>query len=145
MDLNILERMLQIRSKEEMKVLLDIIDLEKKKLIQSKDNNDLIRLTLLNFVLIYNPLSPKWKDKIIKEFTMNLGTFYDKKNNLSESILKLIDESFKEPSCYRILTNFEQKSEEKAHLECCFKLILLTKNLEYLLIGIKEYLLIGEN
>jgi hypothetical protein len=75
---------------------------------------------------------------------MNLGTFYDKKNNLSESILKLIDESFKEPSCYRILTNFEQKSEEKAHLECCFKLILLTKNLKYLLIGIKEYLLIED-
>jgi hypothetical protein len=68
MDLNILERMLQIRSKEEMKVLLDIIDLEKKKLNQSKDNNDLIRLTFLNFVLIYNPLSPQWKDKIIKEF-----------------------------------------------------------------------------
>ncbi len=40
---------------------------------------------------------------------------------------------------------FEQKiKKEKAYLDCYFKLILLTKNLENLFFGIKNYLLIED-
>lgn len=143
MEFNLLEKMMLIKNEEEKKILLNIINQEKEKLCRSKNKNDLVRRTLLDFITVYNPLSPFWKDKTIIDFTKNLITFYDKEEDLTKSIIKLIDDKFKKPSCFKILTSFEGNiNKEKSYIECCFKLILITKNMQYLLEGIKEYLLI---
>ena len=62
MEFNLLEKMMLIKNEEKKKILLNIINQEKEKLCQSKNKNDLVRRTLLDFKTVYNPLSPFWKD-----------------------------------------------------------------------------------
>ena len=143
MELNTLKRILQINNDEERAALLRFINNEKNELMISKSRDDLVLHAILNFLSIYYPINNEWKNKYIEEFTNSLILFYDRnKKEISQSILKLMETTFKAPSCFKVLTNFEEKiNPEKIHIECCLKLVLLTKNLECLLSGIKTYLL----
>ena len=104
MELNLAEKLIQIRTKEEQIFLLDFISREKDELLLSKNNDDLIRFAILEFINIYNPLSPEWKNKVIKDFSISLILFYDKgQKNISEPILKLIEDTFNETSRFKTL------------------------------------------
>ena len=141
---NIIERFLQIKDSKEKEILLDLTKKEKKKLEQLKDEDSFIRQTILDFIIIYNPLNSEWKNESVAYFCKKLIPFYDAGKNISIPILKLMDENFKKPSFLKIFIKFEKQiNQEKAFLECCFKLILLTKNYENLVNGIKNYLRIN--
>jgi len=142
MESNLSQRMINIKSQNEKLSLLDLINQEKNKLMKSNNKDDLVRHAILNFVEIYNPLSSEWKYKYVEEFTKSLALCYDKsQKDISKHIIKLMDDKFKAPSFFKIIINFNEKiNQEKIHLECCLKLILLTKKLENLISGIKMYL-----
>ena len=142
MESNLLQRMLNIKNQNEKISLMEFINQEKNKLMKSTSKDDLVRHAILNFVSIYNPLNPEWKNKYVEEFTKSLILFFDKsQTDISKPIIKLMSDQFKTPSFFKILIDFKEKiNPEKVHLECCLKLLLLTKNLEYLISGIKMHL-----
>ena len=144
MEQSLVERILKIKNTNEKEILLNLISQEKEKFKQLTSEDDFIRQAILDFVIIYNPLNFEWKNETVANFCKKLIQFYDEGNNISIPILNLMNDYFKDPSYFNVLIHFEKKiKKEKAYLECCFKLILLTKNLENLLNGIKNYLKIN--
>ena len=145
MEQSLVERILKIKNTNEKEILLNLISQEKEKFKQLTSEDDFIRQAILDFVIIYNPLNLEWKNETVANFCKKLIQFYDEGNNISIPILNLMNNYFKAPSYFKVLIQFEKKiQKEKAYLECCFKLILLTKNLENLLNGIKNCLKIND-
>ena len=106
---NIMERFLQIKDSKDKEILLDLTKKEKKKLEQLKDEDSFIRQTILDFIIIYNPLNSEWKNESVAYFCKKLIPFYDAGKNISIPILKLMDENFKKPSFLKIFIKFENK------------------------------------
>ena len=141
MEKNIVELLLQIKNADEKEALLNLVNQEKARLVELKTEDSLVRQSIIDFVLIYNPLNKEWKNKTVSDFCIKLINYYSFGENISSPILNLMKEKFKNPSSFKVLINFEEEIKtEKAYLECYFKFILLTKNLEKLLSGIKNYL-----
>ena len=112
----------------------------KKELIKTKLPEDLVKVSILNFLKEYNPMEPSWKNKNIQKLVKDIKTSYEEKN-ITELILKSINEDFLSPSPLKSLISFQKKiPKEKSHLECCFKLILLTKNINLIINEIKTLL-----
>ena len=145
MERNIVEKILKITKIEEKESLLNDINQEKDRLISLKNEDSLIRQAIIDFVGIYNPLHSEWKNKTVADFSNKLIPFYDYGKDIATPLLKLMNDTFKNPSAFKVLISFEQQiKKEKAYLECYFKFILLTKNIDNLLFGIKNYLLIED-
>ena len=140
MERNIIEKLINVRNDVEKESLLNEIKEEKERLKTLKNGDSLIRQAIIDFVEVYNPINPEWKNKNISDFSTELIRFYDYGENIASNLLESMENKFKNPSAYKALISFEQKiKKEKADLECLFKLILLTKNKEKILYGIKNY------
>ena len=140
MERNIIQKLINVRNDLEKESLLNEIKEEKETLKSLKNGDSLIRQAIIDFFEVYNPLNPEWKNKNICDFSTELISFYDNKENIASEILNTMETKFTNPSAYKILLSFEQKIKiEKADLECFFKLILLTKNKEKILYEIKNY------
>ena len=102
MELSLLERILQIKDITEKENLLNLVNQEKEKLNQLKNEDSLVRLSIIDFIMEYNSLNSEWKNKTLEYFSKKLIEFYKGGKDISTSILKLIDDCFKEPSIFKI-------------------------------------------
>ena len=144
MEENIIVRMLKIKDIKEKEIVMNDLKEEKTRLGHLKDEDSYVRQAIIDFIATYNPLNPEWKNKEVAEFCQKLIPFFDNGKDIAIPILKSMEDIFKNLSPIKILINFEKKFNKKiAYLECCFKLLLLTKNLENLLYGMKNFLFIN--
>jgi len=138
--MELIEKFLGINSNEEKKEYIEELEVIKQELIKTKLPEDLVKISILNFLKEYNPMEPFWKNKNIQRLIKDIKTSY-KEKNIVELILKSINENFMSPSPLRSLISFQKKiPKEKSYLECCFKLILLTKNIKLIINEIKTLL-----
>ena len=129
---------LNIQTIGEKEILAKQFEEIKRLLKESHKSDDLIRISILDFLIVYNPINHLWKYKSIKELSKNLISLYDKPN-IQSSLLNVIEEIFIEPSPFKQLIFFQKQiPKEKCHLECIFKLILLIRNKELLLKNIED-------
>ena len=143
MEPNVIERLFQVKNEKEKEDLLSLINQEKLKLSQMKNDDSLIRQAIIDFFLIYNPTNSEFKNEEIANFSKNLIALYKSGKDISSPILKLIEDNFKKPSAFKILKNFTKIQRNKAPIECCFKLLLLSKNIQNLICGLNNYLSIN--
>ena len=140
MELNLLERMLMLKDAEDNEIVLKEVDKEIDILLKSPKSNDFVRISILKFISKYNNLSLIFENENIKTFTENLIACYQK-SDISIKVLELMKIHFQKASSVKALIDFSgEKSPIKPHLECSFKLLLLTKNAKNLIFGIKYFL-----
>ena len=143
MEPNAIERLLQVKNEKEKEDLLSLINQEKLKLSQINNDDSLIRQAIIDFFIIYNPTNSEFKNEEIANFSKNLIALYKSGKDISSPILKLIEDNFKKPSAFKILKNFTTIQRNRAPIECCFKLLLLSKNIQNLICGLNNYLSIN--
>ena len=136
---------LNIQTIEEKEIIIKRFEEIKILLKESKKSDDLIRISILDYLIVYNPLNHLWKNKNIQDLSKTLISLYDK-TNIQKSLLEVIGKIFIEPSPFKQLISFQKQiPEEKSYLECIFKLILLIRNKELLLKNIKEIFIIKDD
>ena len=143
MEPNVIERLLQVKNEKEKEDLLSLINQEKLKLSQINNDDSLIRQAIIDFFIIYNPTNSEFKNEEIAKFSKSLIAFYESGKDISLPILNLIKDNFKNPSPFKILTSFAKIQRNRAPIECYFKLLLLSKNIQNLICGLNNYLSIN--
>ena len=145
MESNILERMLMLKDPKDKEIVLKEIDKEIDILLKSPKNDDIVRISILKFISKYENLSHTFENENIKIFTENLIDCYQK-SDISIKVLGLIKIHFQKGYSANSLIDFSgEKASIKPHLECSFKLLLLTKNAKNLIFGIKYLKLVEMN
>ena len=76
MESNVIERLFQVKNEKEKEDLLSLINQEKLKLSQMKNDDSLIRQAIIDFFLIYNPTNSEFKNEEIANFSKNLIALY---------------------------------------------------------------------
>ena len=103
---------------------------ELKKLLADSSNN-LIKKSIIDFMLAINPLSPEWKDQEKIDISKDIISLYYQTdiNKLIEKRLDLI----KNPLLRYLIEIGETLPKEKDDIKLCLKLILLSQNKEIIL------------
>ena len=132
MEEKFLFKILHIKKNEEGQLInnlfISIKILSKKKLPEN-----LVKISILKFLIKYNPLHSLWKNKAINNLSRELIKNYYEKNPIELS-LKSINHNFNENSSFKELVSFKKEiPKEKLYLECYFKLILLLKDIKILI------------
>ena len=67
----------------------------------------MVRQAIIYFSNIYNPLNYDWKNKTITDFAKKFINFYDNGKDIASPLIKIINDTFKEPSAFKVLISFE--------------------------------------
>ena len=98
--------------------------------------NNLIKKSIIDFMLAINPLLPEWKEQEKIDISKDLISLYYEKD-----INKLIEKKFeliKNPLLKYLIEIDEVLPKEKDNIKLCLKLILLSQNKEIILNYIKN-------
>ena len=107
MESNIIQKLLTLKNIQEKEDLLKVINQEKERLIELNDEDSMVRQAIIDFANIYNPLNYDWKNKTITDFAKKFINFYDNGKDIASPLIKIINDTFKEPSAFKVLISFE--------------------------------------
>ena len=132
---NHLKEIFLISNESELSKAKEILDSEKN--LFNDSPNNLIRKAIIDYFLIINPLSQKWKEKEITNISNYLMEKY-----CEDKIEKLIQKGFYliENCILKYLISLDEVfPKEKVPIKLCFQIILLSQNKEMLIKYIKSF------
>ena len=109
METNIIESLLQMKNADKKEAHLNLANQEKTSFKELKTEDSIVRQSIIDFVLIYNPLNKKQKNETISDFCNKLIKFLYFWRKYFNSKIIFSQRKLEKPSFFKVLINLEEK------------------------------------
>lgn len=114
------------------RLVINLIETEEK-LLKSKNEEDVARSAIINFIV----KNSSTKDLLLKELINEFTKIFTEKSVINDCANKL-DNKFEEPSPFKMMISFRKNvKKEKKYLEFYFKVMIIQQNIPDILKGIQ--------